>query len=167
MDMDEQSDLARLAQTCVTLVAEQMDGRWGTGRLPMLVSVETRARFLKQQKLYHEALMNEDGTAIVAQAHGMLRAWHALDEEAIKLGKSPLPWSAWQITAPTGEVITIIREEADLPLVPKSPGTEVWTAESLVDLVINQEPDTRESGRQWPNGKTDNIDWEHGDDIPF
>lgn len=166
---DRQSELAKLAQACVNMLAKAMDERWGSGRLPMIVSAELRARFLKQQRLYHEALMADDETAIVAQSHGMLRAWHAIDDAAVKAGEKPLPWSAWQLTAPTGEVVTIIREKADLALVPKQPGVEVWTADAIVDLIINQLDEIREDKRQWPklgNGK-DPVDWKEGDDIPF
>jgi len=163
-----QTSLAHLAQACVTMLATAMDERWGSGRLPMIVSADLRARFLKQQRLYHEALMAEDEPAIVAQSHGMLRAWHALDDAAVETGEKPLPWSAWQLTAPTGEVITIIREVADLALVPKQPGVEVWTADQIVDLIINQLEEVRVEKRQWPKGNgKEPMDWEEGDDIPF
>ena len=164
---DKSRNLATLAQTCVLQLVKHMDDRWGTGRLPMLVSPELRARFLKQQRLWDEALLSEVTDAIVAQSHGMLKAWHALDEEAIQLGQTPLPWSAWQIVAPTGEIVTFIRDERDLPLVPKQSGMEVYTADSMADLVINLKPVERKEVRKWPNGATSPIDWEEGDDIPF
>ena len=166
--MNEQpSKLATLAQACVSMLSTAMDDRWGTGRLPMIVSADLRARFIKQQRLYHQALMAENDAAIIAQAHGMLRAWHKLDEEAVKANEKPLPWSAWQMIAPTGEIITIIRDKADLALVPKQPGVEVWTADQIVNLIIGQEPAARESGRQWPGNGKGEMNWDEGDDIPF
>ena len=159
--------LAALVQECVLQLSKHMDERWGVGRLPMLVSPELRARFLKQQKNYHGALLSEITESIVVHAHGMLRAWHALDDEALKLGQMPLPTSAWQLVMPTGEIVVFIREERDLPLIPKQGGMEIYTADTLADLVMNLEPVEKKKARQWPNGAISPIDWEEGDEIPF
>ena len=158
---------AKLAQICVTNLATHMEARWGVGRLPMLVSPELRARFLKQQRLYENALLSEIVEDIREQSHGMLKAWHALDDEALKLGQVPLPTSAWQLVMPTGEIVVFVREERDLPLIPKQTGMEIFTADKMAELLMNLEPMERKKTRQWPNGAMSPIDWEEGDEIPL
>ena len=70
-------------------LANQMERRWGIGRLPLLVSPETAAKF--------QAASDRHGsgpTVTHSQADldaMMARAWRALDAEAVSRGASPLP----------------------------------------------------------------------------
>lgn len=113
--------------------ARQADTVWGAGRLPCLVSDDTRAKFIRQQKRWRSALeaaWNERQPiplaveqALRAASGGMQRAWAALNAEASERGHRPLSAvgtapSVWETSLKDGTVIAIVRTSEEALLVP-------------------------------------------------
>lgn len=102
--------------------ARQAEDKWGVGMLADYVSVDTRARFTRQQQRWRAALEQawnanplpkavED--ALRAASGGMERAWVALDAEATANGHAPLSPTVWETTTKAGVVVAIVKTTAE------------------------------------------------------
>ena len=121
--------------SAVDIVARGMEMKWGVDRLPRLVSKELRDKFKTQKNAFDEAIMSNDAHRIERVGEAMRRAWVALDAAATKDGQTPLSDSIWTAKHPkTGEVVTVIRDGAEIVDV-KEAGGRLFTLEELVKFV--------------------------------
>lgn len=113
-------------------MAARIERRWGVGRLPILVSTETRTRFSQAEDM-HRAAQEADQDMAPLDAM-MMRAWAALEAEAEARSAEPMPAGVWEIEAdePLRGVIVVAHDDQHaqvLRLRDKKEGrtTEVWT----------------------------------------
>lgn len=92
------------------LVAIEMEGKWGVGRLRLLVDVPLREKFDRQRYLLNQALWHGELQDVITQARRMIAAWRALDRAAEAAGKAHLDTEVWEVAMPSGAVAAIVRD---------------------------------------------------------
>jgi hypothetical protein len=94
-------------------LALEMERTWGVGRLRLLVDTTLRERFDKQRALFNTAIWTGDLEAVRNQSARMCKGWRALDAAATAAGKPHLAPTVWEAVTPDGEVIAVVRDNAD------------------------------------------------------
>lgn len=115
-------------------VAVEMEGKWGVGRLPRLVTPEMAAKFSSAREKLDEAIRANDLAAVVAKASVLIRGWQALDQAATDGGHKTYPEAVWS-KLHRGTKYTIVLDRADVSKVAKDskhPATVVTLDELLV-----------------------------------
>ena len=152
-------------------VAQEMEHKWGVGRLRLLVSDLLRAKFDAQKDKLDAAILTNRESYIRAQADGMKRAWAALDHAATENGHAPLAPEVWECVLPTsGEVVSITRTEAEAHHVCRE--CRVFTLDEIAILIEALGETVLEAKRVFPGASVRRIakpaiDWEKGDELPF
>ncbi len=151
-------------------VAVEMERKWGIDRLRLLVSDFLRAKFDAQKGKLDAAIATNREVYIRAQAEGMKRAWAALDKAATDAGAKPLSPDVWECVLSSGEVISIVRTEAEANHICRE--CRVFTIDEIA-LVIDGLPDAvLEAKKVFPGAAVTGvrerkpIDWEKGDELP-
>ena len=110
------ADWGRVQSTLdgVDALANEMERKWGVGRLRLLVDDDLRARFDEQARLWNLSLW-EGATAAEAIHHGqaMRRGWVALDKWAETNSCRPLVPAVWEVGLADGTVAAITRTTAE------------------------------------------------------
>lgn len=97
---------------------EQMEAKWGCGRLRLLVEPELRLKMDRQRYLFTQA--QETGQLIDVQRESkkMCNAWRALDRAAEAAGASPVDPAVWELVVPSGTfkglVVAIVKDDRDV-----------------------------------------------------
>jgi hypothetical protein len=97
---------------------EQMEAKWGCGRLRLLVDADLRNKLDRQRYLFLQAV--EGGQLIDVQREGrrMCSAWKALDKAAAAAGASPQDPAVWELVVPfgifKGLVVAIVKDDRDV-----------------------------------------------------
>jgi hypothetical protein len=65
----------------------------------------------------------------------MLRAYDALEREAIALGKSPAPPGQWEFELKDGTPIVLVRTRAEMANVTREPPAQVWCLEEIGEII--------------------------------
>jgi hypothetical protein len=158
----------------VDAIAQQMERKWGVGRLRLVVGDALRIKFDSQKAKLDAAIAADEEAYIRAQAEGMRRAWLALDRAATESGAQPLAPEVWECALPaSGEVVSIVRTEIEAHHVARE--TEVWTLAEIAVLIERLGDDVRQAKRAFPGSAVVEvrdrdpppIDWEKGDDPPL
>lgn len=97
----------------VDYLTSQMEGKWGCGRLRLLVSTSLREKFDRQRYLFNQAIWYGDLEAVRAQARRMMAAWTALDRAAEINHSLPLPDNHLECAMDDGTVVVIVPTAAD------------------------------------------------------
>jgi hypothetical protein len=92
------------------LTAIDMERKWGTDRLRLLVPEDLRTKFDRQRKLTNDAIASGELVDVQRECKRMVTAWRALDAAADSNPASRLPATVWEIPAEDGSVIQIVRE---------------------------------------------------------
>ena len=92
-------------------VVSDLERRWGFERLPRLVSAELRERFVAAQDMHRQATMA--GEDLAEMDSMMIRAWRALEAEAVARGQAELPGSVvcWQAEEPERGTICLCLDD--------------------------------------------------------
>jgi hypothetical protein len=158
----------------VDAIAQQMERKWGVGRLRLVVGDALRIKFDSQKAKLDAAIAADEEAYIRAQAECMRRAWLALDRAATESGAQPLAPEVWECALPaSGEVVSIVRTEIEAHHVARE--TEVWTLAEIAVLIERLGDDVRQAKRAFPGSAVVEvrdrdpppIDWEKGDDPPL
>ena len=121
----------------VDAIARQMEGKWGVGRLRLLVGNALRIKFDAQKAKLDAAIATDEEAYIRTQAEGMRRAWLALDRAATESGAQPLAPEVWECVLPaSGEVVSIVRTDVEAQRVARE--TEVWTLTEIAVFPIRK-----------------------------
>jgi choline dehydrogenase-like flavoprotein len=113
-------------------VVADIERRWGFERLPRLVSPKLRERFVAAQDMHRQATMaGEDMAEMDAM---MIRAWRALEAEALSRGQTELPGAVvtWQAEEPErGTICLCLDDEHAQALLARAKAegvnVETWT----------------------------------------
>jgi len=93
----------------VSLLAEEMECKWGAGRLRLVVNQELRDKFDRQRYLYNQAMTFGELEDVRVQAERMAKAWRALDKAADSSGAAPKSPDVWDVISENGNVYAIAR----------------------------------------------------------
>lgn len=117
-------------------VAAEMERKWGVGRLPLLVDAEWRDRFVIQRRSLNDAIWKGDVANTRIQSAAMVRGWNKLDELATAAGHAPLDPVVWETVTPDGEVVAIVRTNAEAAAVTRSGrAMQVWTLDEIGKVI--------------------------------
>lgn len=126
-------------------VVSDLERRWGFERLPRLVTPELRERFVAAQDMHRQATMaGEDMAEMDAM---MIRAWRALEAEALKIGHTSLPPAVvtWQADEPErGTICLCLDDEHAQALLARAKlegvNIETWTLAEVGRVVAKASP---------------------------
>ena len=182
MTPDDFATLQALTQG-VDHAAREAEAKWGCGRLPLLVSDGTRAKFIKQQRRFREALASAYAGPVVTHAMlqaaekaagGMVRAWAVLDAEASARDCSPLSAVVWEVSLRDGTVVAVVRTVAEVAHVNRENRyVSVWTLAEVANvidalsLIVTHNDDPSPKGPKVGQSRADYSWVEKGDLIPF
>ena len=93
----------------LTLHANEMEKKWGAGRLRLLVGPELRDKFDRQRYLTNQAMHHGGLEDLKLQCKRMINGWNALDKAATDLGKKPSPPDARDVVAESGMVYVFVQ----------------------------------------------------------
>lgn len=92
--------------------ALEMDRKWGVDRLPELVTPETALKYGKAIAHLNSAINENDPDKCAAAANNCIRGLSAMDAEAIRIGRNPIPANVW-IFENDGKPFGVVREAGD------------------------------------------------------
>jgi hypothetical protein len=163
----------------VDALTDEMERKWGVGRLRMLVPDDLRERFDRQWHKWQAAYAAQDLAAVRAHSEAMRRAWTALEAAALEAGHAPLAPEVWETRMPDGSVLAVVRTQQEAHALARD-GRErkVWTMDEVGRVLCTWE------GRRWveavhtcfPGARVETVrltprgsesDWLLGDEIPF
>lgn len=126
----------------VTEHANEMNRRWGFNRLPHIVGLDLMQKFQRQRFKWQKACMECVGSHLPkdldeVKKHGeaMIRAYAALEAEALALGKHPAPPTQWEFALADGTPIVLCRSRADMGNVTREPAAQVWCLEEIGEII--------------------------------
>ncbi len=93
----------------VTLLADQVECKWGAGRLRLVVGQELRDKFDRQRYLFNQAVSFGELEDVRVQAGRMAKAWKALDKAADAAGVVPKSPDVWDVISDNGNAYAIAR----------------------------------------------------------
>lgn len=148
-------------------VAAEHERKWGVGRCRLLVDDLLRARFDRQAGLLEAAILSGLEADIRLQGEAMKRAYGALDKAATLAGAQPLAATVWECVLPaTGEVVGIVRSEADLAACERQ---TAFTLDEVARLLGGLPNAVAVIKAAWPKARVERagpIDWAKGDELP-
>lgn len=139
-------------------VADEMERKWGRGRLRLLVDHELRQRFDDQALRLNRSIAAGDVHDVSRQAKAMQRGWRALDEAATKLGAEPLAPEIWETTTPSGEVVAVVRTNAEAAAVTRDQrAMQVWTMAEIGEVIDHYATTVGAVKRHFPGAKVEGV----------
>jgi hypothetical protein len=118
------------------LTAAQMETRWGTGRLRLLVSPEMREKFDRQRYLLNAAIWHGDLDAVRREARRMVTAWLTLDKAATTAGKAAISPLVWEVALANGTVAAIVPSDDHAhAVVAEGRAVAVYTLDEIARLL--------------------------------
>jgi len=154
--------------------ADEMERKWGTGRLKTLVPEEWALKFHTAADKLKAAIAATDMAAIREKAEVMRRGWVKLDQLATEVGAEP--WTSpdiWEVRAPGGKVYAIARTDFDQWSAEQKDGVAMYT---LAEVALILEAWDRDVGtsmlkEEFPDARLTKAQMKPGaiefDDIPF
>ena len=107
----------REAIDAANFLHEQMDAKWGCGRLRLLVEPELRNKHDRQRYLFLQAQELGELVDVQRESRRMAAAWKALDRAAEAAGASPTDPAVWELVVPhgifKGLVVAIVKDDRD------------------------------------------------------
>jgi hypothetical protein len=120
----------------VDAMAMEMERKWGSDRLRLLVEPEWRAKFDSQRYKLNVAIQTGDLDDVKREAVRMSAAWRKLDVLADEAGKPHLSPEVWEIATEDGRVIAICRDGASSHLAfGDGRRVEVWHLREIANII--------------------------------
>lgn len=91
-------------------VVSDYERRWGIERLPLLVSPELRDRFWQQIDKLNDAIHRDAPNDVEHHVAVTLRAYAALEKEAIAMGGVEIGDDVWTAEGQDGTVVAVVRD---------------------------------------------------------
>lgn len=162
-------------------VRAEHEAKWGSGRLPLLVAADLRARFYRQLAIWSVAyaaawaapiLTRGLLEAVQTKAAAVTRAWAALDAAAAEAGHRPIaPW-VWEVALADGTVAALVQTDAEASkVIAEGRHVAVYTL-AEVGHVIDALPEALKLAKvEWPGAKVQPPRGKRepapNDEIPF
>lgn len=117
-------------------VVSDYERRWGVERLPLLVSPELRDRFWAQMDKLNDAIHREAPVDVEHQVQVTLRAYAALEKEAIAMGGLEITNEAWTAPMKDGGVVAICRDVHQIGNIKKEmPDALVYSVQEVAAIL--------------------------------
>lgn len=146
--------------------ANQMEAKWGRGRLRLLVGADLREKFDRQRSAWNGAVWASDLAAVELHAARMQKAWAVLDKAAADAGEAPLSPLVWETTLPDGRVLAIVRDNADASaVVPTGRYVAVWTLDEIA-RVLDRHQIVRQALDTFPGATVQRHYASQPDEVP-
>lgn len=133
-------------------LALAMEAKWGCDRLRLLVGDMSREKFDRQRFKLNAAITHGSLQEVIDQGNRMKLAWRTLDGEATAYGAQPLAREVWEVAAPDGTAIAIVRTTAHAKLVPPGRRTVVYTLDEIAEVLLASEQILK-AKVQWPGAE--------------
>lgn len=118
-------------------VVSDYERRWGIERLPNLVSPELRDRFWAQMDLLNDAIHRDAPNDVEHHVAVTLRAYAALEKEAIAMGGLEIGDDVWMGEASDGQTVAIVRDVHALGGVKKDmPDALVYSVQEIATILV-------------------------------
>lgn len=128
----------RAALDGVDAVAVEMEGKWGNGRLRLLVDAALREKFDRQRYKLNMAVTNGGLDDVRREAPRMVNAWRALDKAAEAAGATHRPTEVWELTLEDGTVVGIVQDAAVISReVPLDRRMAIFTTDEIARLLMH------------------------------
>jgi hypothetical protein len=139
-------------------VALVMEGKWGQGRLRLLVDAPLRARFDRQRYLLNAATWHGELGTVALESERMINAWRALDRAAEAAGKRKLDPMVWETTLADGSVVAIVFDGNDIRRVePGGRQVAVYTLDEIARF-LSVYPDVARAKQVFPGATVERIE---------
>jgi len=123
----------------LTVIA--MEQKYGVGRLRLLVPIELREKFDRQDFKFQRALYDaSDPEELKVECQRMIKAWHAVDKAAGASGKPQLDPAVLEVALGDGRALAIVRTAFEAHRVAKGRAMAVVTVEEVARLFEASEP---------------------------
>lgn len=134
------------------LTAAEMEAKWGTDRLRLLVSPELREKFDRQRYLLNQAVWHGELEGVRREAQRMVAAYLALDKAATQAGKAKLSPLVWEV-AVDGRVAALVQDaEHAHAVLAEGRHVEVYTLEEIGRLLTAM-PSVAKTKITWPGAE--------------
>ena len=97
----------------VTLIASQLERKWGVDRLRLMVPKDLREKFDRQRYKYSHAIWHGDLEEVRVESRRMCAAWKALDVAAEAAGGLQASPEVWEVALGNGRLVAILRDWRD------------------------------------------------------
>lgn len=115
----------------------EMERKWGTGRLPLIVPLEMAERFRVQRRKFSAAVWEYDPQEARKHGDAMLRAYAAMDAAATACGAPMAPVSQWEFEGPQGTVILVRGLDEVAQVDTGGRQVEVWSLDEVASVLRN------------------------------
>ena len=122
----------------VSLVAAEMEKKWGVDRLRLLVDKELREKFDRQRYKFSHAIWHGNLQEVIVESRRMVAAWRALDRAAEAAGRPQTAPEVWEVALSNGRVVAVLRDWQDAALFEKQRqdrSAMVYTLEEVARLI--------------------------------
>lgn len=147
------------------LVAIEMERKWGSGRLRLLVAQDLREKFDRQRYLTNQAIWHGGLEDVRQQCRRMVSAWRALDRAAEAAGCVVLEPVVWEVAGKSGAVYAIVRSFEDASRVrPDGRQVAVYTLDEIAAL-LDGYPDVVRAKQVFPGASVEYVRRHIGDPL--
>ena len=111
---ERDADKCRAALATYDAKVRAAEVKWGIDRLPLLVEADLRDRFWAQMDVLNKAIDKGSGAEVEEAVASTIRGVEALERRAIELGAEPVSGEVWEETTPSGAVVAVCRDRAEI-----------------------------------------------------
>jgi hypothetical protein len=122
----------------VTLIASEMEKKWGVDRLRLLVDKDLRVKFDRQRYKFNRAIWYGELSDVITESKRMVAAWKALDRAALAAGSLEAAPEVWEVALENGRLVAILRDWRDAAIFERQRqdrSTMVYTLEEVARLI--------------------------------
>jgi len=147
------------------LVAIEMERKWGSGRLRLLVPQDLREKFDRQRYLTNQAIWHGGLEDVRQQCRRMVSAWRALDRAAEAAGGKVVEPVVWEVTGKSGAVYALVRSFDDARLVqPDGRQVVVYSLDEIATL-LDGYPEIAKAKAVFPGASVEYVRRHVGDPL--
>ena len=155
-------------------LANEMESRWGRGKLQELVSPETSAKFEAVVQKLNVAILSHDVADVIKKSTVLIRGWKAMENEATEAGHKPMPPELWDCHAPAEddkpEVAFVIAKDASAATMAEV-DVPVYTTQEIARIIRawRLQSAVQTAKQSFPGAEVVRIsgDGVFDDDLPF
>jgi hypothetical protein len=171
--LDPSADSSTVIRYMVAKVDEAavaMERKWGRGTFPQLAGELMAAKFESQQRKLDDAIQAGMCAEVIKHGEAMVRAWAAVEQAAINMGKQPRPVVAFSAPLDGGGTLYVVESQEDTARITER-GAVVMSVAEVAALLSRDELGRLVVGvkKVFEDATVVKgpVDFVTGDDIPF
>jgi hypothetical protein len=147
-------------------VAVEYEKKWGIGVLQKECSPQMLERWHKQGEKFQDAMMKSDVEKIRELSSGFKRAYKALEDDCISLGKKPKETDYMEHVVNDKHFIVCQTHDDVRIMLARQPDAEVWSMKEVANVICKHDLVTVLNSKPKTNNKDiDPFDFEIGDNV--